>query len=93
MEGTERGSEEEGEVSTEREEAGVMGGQGGRGEVEDRDMEEWNGLISGEETVEAAEALGCDGPITPDHVLRLTACTAGESAPLCVMLKRVRAHL
>ncbi|XP_061079360.1 protein unc-119 homolog B [Conger conger] len=76
MEGIERGSDEEGEVSTEREEERGMGGEGGQEEVGDQDMEQWNGLISGEETVEVGDILDCDDSITPNHVLRLTAYTA-----------------
>ncbi|KAG9342949.1 hypothetical protein JZ751_015165 [Albula glossodonta] len=69
VEETERGSEEEGEVSMERE----LGRD--RGQVGEQEMEDWNGFISGEQDVEVAEVLDSGDTITPNHVLRLTAYT------------------
>ncbi|XP_035254098.1 protein unc-119 homolog B [Anguilla rostrata] len=76
MEGTERDSKEEGEASTEIDEERGMEGQAGRGEEGEQDMEEWNGLISGEGAGEVADILDSDDSITPNHVLRLTAYTS-----------------
>ncbi|KAJ8347337.1 hypothetical protein SKAU_G00287380 [Synaphobranchus kaupii] len=73
--GTERGSEEEGEVLTKSEEEGGMEGQRGRGQVAEQNMEEWNGLISGRNTVDMADILDCGDTISPNQVLRLTAYT------------------
>ncbi|KAG7459854.1 hypothetical protein MATL_G00215120 [Megalops atlanticus] len=70
---TERGSDDEGEMSAEGETERDMESE--RGQIGDQGMEDWNGFISGEDVIGLVEALDSGDEITPNYVLRLNSYT------------------